>query len=217
LSKSKKLREIVDEVWLKILQHPFVLELYSGTLPISKFKYYAIQDYNYLVSMTKVLSIMSVKAPDLARTKLALELAYKTITVEMANYEELLSSLGLSIDEVVKIEPNPTNIAYMNFLLTTCYTHDYWRIMSALLPCFWTYREIALTHKEKLSKNNVEIYKKWASVYLSDEYAELVKIFITEVDSSPLTIEEMIPFFKLASRYEYIFWDAAYREEKWPV
>ncbi|MEM2697600.1 MAG: thiaminase II, partial [Nitrososphaerota archaeon] len=137
MSKSKKLREIVDEVWLKILQHPFVLELYSGTLPISKFKYYAIQDYNYLVSMTKVLSIMSVKAPDLARTKLALELAYKTITVEMANYEELLSSLGLSIDEVVKIEPNPTNIAYMNFLLTTCYTHDYWRIMSALLPCFW--------------------------------------------------------------------------------
>ncbi|MCL7403644.1 MAG: thiaminase II [Thaumarchaeota archaeon] len=217
MSKSSILREKASSIWEKILEHPFVVELYTGELPFSKFKYYVLQDYNYLVTMIKVLSIVSAKAPNIMQTKKALYLAYMTVTGEMENYEKLLSEMNLTIRDAVSTTPNPSNVAYMNFLLSTSYMMDYWATMAALLPCFWTYLEIAEKHKDKLESNPSTIYRRWASVYLSKEYKEIVDIFRNEVDSSSLTVDEMWPYFELASKYEYMFWSAAYSEEKWPI
>ncbi len=211
------LREKATRIWDKILDHPFVVELYSGKLPLSKFKYYILQDYNYLVTMVKVLSIVAAKAPNIIQSKKALHLAYMTVTGEMENYEELLREMNLTIDDAVSTIPNPTNVAYMNFLLSTSFLHDYWISMAALLPCFWTYLEIAEKHREKLESNQSTLYKKWASTYLSREYREVVEVFKDEVDSSTLTVEQIWPYFELASKYEYMFWSSAYSEERWLI
>ncbi|MCX8192699.1 MAG: thiaminase II [Nitrososphaeria archaeon] len=208
---------MVSRIWEKIITHPFVVELYTGTLPYSKFKYYILQDYNYLVNIVKVLSIVANRAPDVNRAKTALRLAYATIEGEMANYEKLLSEMNLSIKDAEKTTPNPTNIAYMNFLLSTGYSKDYWTTIATLLPCYWTYQEIAETHKDKLESNPSQLYKKWASVYLTEEYKEVVDIFKREVDSSHLSLQEIYPYFELASKYEYMFWSAAYGEEEWVI
>lgn len=217
MSCSENLRRKAEPIWSKILEHPFVVELYLGKLPLSKFEYYIIQDFNYLVTMVKVLSIVAAKAPDLDHAKIALELAYGTVTEEMANYVRLLSDLGLAIEDVLKTQPNPTNVAYMNFLIATAYSSDYWILMATLLPCFWSYEEIAETHKEKLEKNPVEMYRKWASVYLSEPYKKIVKDLRDVVDSSDVDLERLWPGFKLATKYEYMFWTAAYGEEAWPI
>mgnify|MGYP000201929477 CR=1 FL=1 len=217
MSRSSILREKASNIWEKILDHPFVVELYTGRLPFSKFKYYVLQDYNYLVTMTKVLSIVSAKAPNIMQTKRTLHLAYMTVTGEMENYERLLSEMNLTIKDAVSTTPNPSNIAYMNFLLSTSYMMDYWTTMTALLPCFWTYLEIAEKHKDKLESNPSMLYRRWASTYLTKEYKEIVNIFKDEVDSSSLSVDEMWPYFELASKYEYMFWSAAYGEETWPI
>jgi len=217
MSRSSILREKASNIWEKILDHPFVVELYTGRLPFSKFKYYVLQDYNYLVTMTKVLSIVSAKAPNIMQTKRTLHLAYMTVTGEMENYEKLLSEMNLTIKDAVSTTPNPSNIAYMNFLLSTSYMMDYWTTMTALLPCFWTYLEIAEKHKDKLESNPSMLYRRWASTYLTKEYKEIVNIFKDEVDSSSLSVDEMWPYFELASKYEYMFWSAAYGEETWPI
>lgn len=217
MSRSSILREKASNIWEKILDHPFVVELYTGRLPFSKFKYYVLQDYNYLVTMTKVLSIVSAKAPKIIQTKRTLHLAYMTVTGEMENYERLLSEMNLTIKDAVATTPNPSNIAYMNFLLSTSYMMDYWTTMTALLPCFWTYLEIAEKHKDKLESNPSILYRRWASTYLTKEYKEIVNIFKDEVDSSSLSVDEMWPYFELASKYEYMFWSAAYGEETWPI
>jgi thiaminase/transcriptional activator TenA len=93
------------ELWVKDLDHPFVVELYSGTLPLEKFKYYVLQDYNYLVTMVRVLSLLAAKAPTLELSRLTLELAYGTVTGEMENYERLLSALDMTIDDAIKAKP----------------------------------------------------------------------------------------------------------------
>lgn len=217
MSKSVFLREKASTIWDKILNHPFVVELYTGNLPFHKFKYYILQDYNYLVTMVKVLSIVAVKAPNIVQSKKALHLAYATVTGEMENYENLLKEMGLTIEDAESSTPNPTNIAYMNFLLSTSFLNDYWITMAALLPCFWTYLDIAEKHREKLERNQSSLYRKWASTYLSKEYKEVVEIFKNEVDSSSIAVDEMWPYFELASKYEYMFWSSAYGEEKWPI
>ncbi|MCS7107377.1 MAG: thiaminase II [Acidilobaceae archaeon] len=217
MSVTVQLRESIREVWEKDLEHPFVVELYDGRLPLEKFKYYLLQDYNYLVYMVKVLSVLASKAPSLELSRTALELAYGTVTGEMKNYESLLNSLGLTLEQAVRTRPNPTNVAYMNFLLSTALSEDFYAGLASVLPCFWSYREIAERHRERLKGNRVEIYKKWASVYLSEEYSALVSVLRRALDDSGQRAERLLPFFELGTKYEYLFWSASYNMEEWPI
>lgn len=44
------MRPDVAPVWHRFVNHPFVLAMGNGTLPLESFKGYLIQDYLYLVS-----------------------------------------------------------------------------------------------------------------------------------------------------------------------
>lgn len=217
MSTTAKLREEASNIWERIRAHPFVVELYSGTLPLEKFKYYLLQDFNYLVGFTKAFAAAVLKAPDLGGMKLALELAHGEVTGELANYEALLAELGLGLGDAASARPNPTNVAYMNFLTSTCLLGSFAQCLAALLPCFWTYLEIAEVHRERLERNNVAVYKKWASLYLSPEYRSLVDRLRIALDQSGASLGELEGPFTAASLYELMFWEAAYRREQWPA
>ncbi|MEM2157826.1 MAG: hypothetical protein QXO72_02265, partial [Sulfolobales archaeon] len=173
ISLTNELRRNADHIWRKIINHPFVTELYSGELPLEKFKYYITQDYTYLITIYRCFSLIASRA-DYRLARKALELAYMEATTEMANYEKILHSLGIKIEDVINTEPAPTNIAYMNFLTTTCALKSPIHGMIALLPCFWSYAEIAEEHKHRLDSNRSKLYVDWASTYLSEEYKRLI-------------------------------------------
>ena len=210
-----QLRGKANPIWRQIFEHPFVVELYTGTLPEEKFKFYALQDYRYLVGLVKALTVIASKAEfKLARE--VIKLAHAEVTTELESYERLLEKLGYTIEDAIKVEPMPTNIAYTNFMVATAYEGTAWEGLTALLPCFWSYMEIAEYHKEKLERNPVKLYVDWASVYLSKEYRDVVeelKELLSQAPPSP-RLEEI---FIMGSRYEYMFWDAAYRMERWPI
>ena len=221
MGMSQELFKKALPIWDRIVEHPFVVELYEGTLPLEKFRYYAVQDYNYLVTMMRVFSILASKStPNLARE--ALEIAHADATTEMRNYEELLGKLGLSLEEVVATPPAPTNVSYMSYMLSTCSLGGPAECLAVVLPCFWSYEYIAERHKEKLSSNPSELYREWARVYLETEYKAVVERLRRALDEvtaglggERLRVLEEI--FMTASRYEYMFWDMAYRMEEWPV
>lgn len=217
MSVSEGLKSRFYDLWVKDLDHPFVVELYSGSLPLEKFKYYVLQDYNYLVTMVRVLSLLAAKAPTLELSRLALELAYGTVTGEMENYRRLLSSLGLTLDDAIKAKPNPTNVAYMNFLLVTAYHEGFYEGLASIIPCFWTYEEIAERHKWRLEDNKVELYRSWASVYLGDDYKKLVRSLREALDKSGRSVDSLSYYFEQALKYEILFWEASYKMEGWLV
>ncbi|MCD6235567.1 MAG: thiaminase II [Thaumarchaeota archaeon] len=215
---TELLRRSADHVWSAIFEHPFVVELYSGSLPLEKFRYYVAQDYNYLVTVSKCFSLIASKA-EYAVARRMLELAHLEATTEMENYEKLLGELGMKLEAVVKIEPSPTNTAYMNFLLATCALGSPVEGVTSLLPCFWSYAEIASKHADKLANNRNEIYRNWAKIYGEKEYLNLVNELKALVDemASEGSYKKLGEIFMTASRYEYMFWDAAYKLEKWPL
>ncbi len=215
---SERLRRDAEPVWERIVNHPFVVELYEGRLPLEKFVYYVKQDYNYLVTMMRVFSILASKA-DYETARTALEIAYGDATVEMENYLRLLDRLGIGLGEVLREEPAPTNTGYMSFLVSTCSLGSPLDCLVAVLPCFWTYQVIAETHRDRLRENPVQLYRDWASVYLSPEYRGLVERLRSTVDRlwKGQGYEDLKRIFITASRYEYMFWDMAYRLEEWPV
>lgn len=207
---SETLRRWADPTWEQILRHPFVVEVYRGDLPLEKFRYYLLQDYNYLVNFAKALSLAAAKAPTVQLMKEALALAYGTVTGEMANYEALLKEVGLTLKDAERAEPNFVNVSYMSYLLSVCSQEGFYQCMAATLPCFWSYAEIAERHRDALQRNPVSVYRKWASVYLSDDYLGLVRRLREVLDSSGLSAEALWPYFRQASVYELQFWQAAY-------
>ena len=205
-------------LWERISMHPFVTQLYEGTLPLDKFKYYALQDYNYLVTMMRVFSILASKSdPDTARV--ALEVAHADATLEMENYEKLLRKLGSSVEEARRTPPAPTNVSYMSYMVATCSLGGPAECLAVVLPCFWSYEYIAERHQGKLSNNPVEIYREWARVYLGEDYKKLVASLrgLLDKHAAHAPRDRLEEIFLTASRYEYMFWDMAHRGERWPL
>lgn len=215
---SEALRREAEPVWARIMKHPFVLEAYSGSLPLEKFKFYLIQDYNYILTLARVFSIVASKASLDVAAK-ALEIARADATVELENYKRLLSRLGLTLNDALEAEPSPTNVGYMSFMVSTASLGTPLDGLVAVLPCFWSYLEVARRHEDKLGGNPVEVYVEWARAYLSREYEELVEELKDLVDGlyEGVGYERLKRIFLTASRYEWMFWDMAYRMEGWPV
>ncbi len=215
------LRDGSDDIWRKIINHAFVIELFNGSLPIEKFKFYVVQDYNYLITLTRCQALIASKLESPNAMRRVLELALADVTTELENYNKLINALGLSIDEVARARPSPTNTAYMNFLLTTCSLGGPYEGLVAILPCYWTYLEIARHHADKLSGNPVKAYRDWASVYLTPEYAGIVEGLRAIIDEASdylmRDFNKLLGIFRMASTYEYLFWDMAYRQEQWVI
>jgi len=212
---SENLRKDADYIWRKIFNHPFVLELYTGTLPLEKFKFYVLQDYNYLTADMKIFSILSSKAESVEGMKEMLEMAHLEATTEYRSYEELLKKLNYTIEEAEVVEPAPTNISYTSFLLSTVLLKTFWEGLAACLPCFWSYAEIAEFHREKLDKNENGLYREWASVYSTRGYIELVNRMKDLLNNASVEYEKLKEVFIISSKYEYMYWDMAYNMEKW--
>ena len=80
---SKKTWNETEDIYIKIINHPFNVEIANGTLPINKFTYYLEQDSLYLNDYYRCLSIISAKLS----TQLALEFLKQAITcIELENY-----------------------------------------------------------------------------------------------------------------------------------
>ncbi len=216
---SERLRKDADHIWKRIFEHPFVVELYSGALPIDKFKFYILQDYNYLISAIKNFNIICSRAESVDAIKELVEIIHLEAVSEFEGYETFLGKLGYTIKDAVNVEPSFVNISYVSFLLSTSSLKSFGESLASVLPCFWSYADIAEYHKDTLKKNENGLYVEWASVYLAESYIDLVNKFKMLVDNvgDETPYEKLRDTFMTASRYEYMYWDAMYNMHSWPV
>lgn len=210
---SGSLRRDSDPIWKKILNHPFVVELYSGTLPSEKFRFYVLQDYNYLVADMRNFGMLASKAPSVSETKEMLEIAHLEATTELSGYESLLKKLGYNIEDAVRVEPALITTAYTSFLLATSSLKTFWEALAATVPCFWTYAEIYDHNEDRLKENNNELYVEWASVYSTRSYRELVNKMIALLNKADVEYEKLKKLFVTSSRYEQMYWETMYSEQ----
>ncbi len=219
MNVTERLRKDADDIWKEIKEHPFVTELYSGDLPLDKFEFYILQDYYYLVRAIRNFSIISSKARSVDNMRDVTEILHLEAQSEFEGYEKFLDRLGYSLEDAVQVEPIPVNVSYSSFLISTSSLNSFEVAMTSVLPCFWSYVEIAEHHTDKLEGNDKQIYKDWAKVYGTESYLELVEKMKGIVDEvgKEYPYDELKDVFITASRYEYMFWDAVYNNEGWPV
>jgi thiaminase/transcriptional activator TenA len=221
MSFSDDLHATHDRIVGAIVGHPMVAGLGDGTLDESPFRYWVRQDYVYLVEYGRVFALGAAKAPSLSAMGTFAELLETTINVEMDLHRSYAAEFGIREAELEATDPSPTTRAYTDFLVRTAALGTWGDLVAALLPCMWGFNETA----ERLAAEGVpdhEQYAAWVETYTSAEFAELAtwcRDLLVEVacDASAAEKERYLSLFETSARYEYLFWDAAWREETWPV
>jgi thiaminase/transcriptional activator TenA len=219
---SQELRSEVKAIWERIFTHPFLVELSEGKLPISKFRFYIKQDHTYVREYNRFLGLAIAKASTLELMKWLMNLMVFGFTMELEMQKRLIRKIGLTQTEVSSTELAPTATAYISYLIQVASVGSIGEIVAAMAPCTLTFVEIGRRMVKSKGLDKEPVYKEWCSFYASPEAEEAERQFIELLDTlaEKATQEErnrMKRHFVTASRYEYMFWDMAYRRESWPI
>jgi thiaminase/transcriptional activator TenA len=203
-------------VYEQILVHPFNIELKEGTLPVEKFKFYIYQDSLYLADFARALAVAGTRAGNSSELLDFLQFAQNAILVERA----LHLSYFKEYDIAHAGEKSPGCFAYTNYLMSVSAFEAYEVAVAALLPCFWIYKQLGdHIYANQVSPN---AYQNWINAYSGEDFAHAVTKIVALCDqladsASEKVRKQMIEAYMTASRLEYVFWDSAYRLEKWVV
>ncbi len=210
----------IENIYSEILAHPFLRGLTDGTLTEESFHFYVLQDAVYLREYARALSLTGVRSPDESALVMFNEHSAGAITVERSLHEGFLKDLGVTQDEADQTVASPTTLAYTSYLLKTAALGDYPEVLGAVLPCYWIYWEVGKALLEHGSPNHM--YQKWIDTYGGEEFGTLVEAVLDLTDRvceglNPSQKARVREAFVTTSRYEWMFWDAAWRLEEWPV
>jgi thiaminase/transcriptional activator TenA len=221
MSFTDELRGVAEPIWDATLEHPMVEGLGDGTLEVAPFRRWVRQDYVFLVAYNRVFAHGAASAPDLDRMTRFAELLSATLNEEMALHRAYAAEFDISEAELEATDPNPTTRGYTDFLVRTAATGSFGDIAAVLLPCMWGFNVTG----ERLAATGLpeeERYAEWIETYAGAEFTELTdwcKGVMNEVaaGASEADRERYRDLFRTSARYEYRFWDAAWRDEGWDV
>jgi thiaminase/transcriptional activator TenA len=207
------------DVYEQILRHPFLEGLQSGSLDRKAFAFYMMQDAQYLAEFARALSVTASKSPREDWAAVLNRHAADSLNEERRLHESVFRDYGISHDQVVRAEPAPEAFAYMSFLVATAYSRPFSEALSALLPCYWIYAEVGKELKKSGSKDPV--YRRWIENYSSEGYDKTVQDVLAITDevarsASPAELQHMRENFRRSCRYEWMFWDSAFHQRRWP-
>jgi thiaminase (transcriptional activator TenA) len=219
-SFSAQLWESIADIYGAILAHPFITGLTDGTLPAESFAFYVDQDALYLQGYARALAAVGSRAPTSAAVQMFARHAADALAAELELHATLLAELAITTEDVKRARPAPTNLAYTSYLLATAHTGSYAEGVGAVLPCYWIYWEVG---RELLRLGSPDPrYQRWISAYAAPEYGAVVESVIAEADRIAPTVSDaerelMRRHFVTTSRYEWMFWQAGFTRESWPV
>jgi thiaminase/transcriptional activator TenA len=217
---TASLWDAIDPIYAAILEHPFLVGLADGTLPQESFAYYLAQDAHYLRDYARALAIVGAKAPTHQIAGMFGQHAADTVQVELALHATLLPELGINPDELHAVAVSPTTTAYTSYLLATAYGGSFAAALAAVLPCYWIYQRVG---DALLSNGSPEPrYQRWIETYGGEAFAATVDDVLTVANETGPTLgtedrHRASAHFVATARYEWMFWDAAWRRESWPV
>lgn len=220
---SDRLYRNVNEIWEKTHQHPFVIGMGTGELPVESFIRYMKQDYVFLIDYSKLFALGAVKATDIETMAAFAKLLDETLHGEMELHRQYADRFGITNQQLEDTKPMPNNLAYTRYMLNVAQNGSLEELISALLPCMWSYWEISkmLADTYPIAIDH-PLYGDWLKMYSSSEFGALATWLIDLLDKlaegkpeRELAILE--EHFLTTSRFEYMFWDMVYQGGEWPV
>ena len=217
---SGRLWAEIESTYAAILEHPFMAGLTSGTLEPEVFFYFISQDAHYVREFVKAVTLLGAKAPTAEAGAFLTRHAARGLASESDLHEALVADLGGDPSALALVQASPTTQGYTSFVLSRVHGGDFAEGLCSVLPCFWIYAEVGRHLQEHGSPNPV--YQRWIDAYAGPDYGAEVAAALEladQVGSELVGSREARARanFATASRYEWMFWDAAWRREAWPI
>lgn len=216
-----------DELWRSIaptydaiLAHPFLTGLADGTLHPDAFAFYLGQDALYLGHYARALATLGGRASIAGEVAMFARHAAGAIDVERHLHETLLPQLGVDPAALATTEMAPVTLAYTSYLLATVHGGSYAEGVAAVLPCYWIYWEVG-KHLVRQGSPDPR-YQQWIDTYGGAEFGVVVQEVLDVTDRLGARLEpaeraRAAGHFRATSRYEWMFWNMGYRQERWPA
>jgi thiaminase/transcriptional activator TenA len=220
-----------DELWPRIegtygaiLDHPFLAGLTDASLPEAVFRHYVLQDAHYLRDYARALAITGAKATDDDSVVQFCSDAAGAIIVERSLHAGFIGAFGLTAAEAAEVAVQPTTLAYTSYLLRVAHQGSFAEAVAVVLPCYWIYARVgeALLARSVAKSSPNPLYARWIETYGGEEFQQTVERVLGVVDrlGADLSLVERDRFVEhvvVTSKYEWMFWDAAWRQESWPA
>ncbi|MGI8651120.1 MAG: thiaminase II [Rubrobacter sp.] len=210
----------IEGIFEKVIAHPFITGLTDGTLPKEKFRHYVVQDALYLRDYARALALVGVRSGEEDTLLMFNTHSTGAITVERSLHEGFLSGLGLKQGDVDRTPMSPTTLAYTSYMMRAAATGGYHEGLCAVLPCYWIYTEVGNALAGASSPD--PMYARWIETYGGEDFNALVRAVLDTADRACRDLDGQQKAaakqaFVTTSRYEWMFWDAGWRRESWPV
>jgi thiaminase/transcriptional activator TenA len=178
---SMQLRRSSDRIWRAIEEHAFLRELHAGTLSMSRFTYFILQDYVYLLDFAQVLCQGGAKSPDLETLELFARHAVGAVEVERSFHASFGKTLGLTRKQLDAVSKGPITQAYIGHLQSVARSGSLGELVAAVLPCYWIYGEVG-RRLYKGRPRKPKIYCEWIETYAGEAFWKPVREQIQLID-----------------------------------
>jgi thiaminase (transcriptional activator TenA) len=218
---TERLRQKAAGIWEAQQQHPFVRGIGDGTLSLERFKFWVQQDYVFLIEYARLLALAAARSPDLETMTRFARLLKETVETEMNLHRAYAAEFGISHEQLDREPTAPTTRGYTDFLLRVAATGDFAELVAALLPCMWAFSEIGRRLAMQPAPSDKR-YARWIAMYSSGEFADLAQWCRQLLDNLAAGLPErelqkLEAAFLTSSRYEWQFWEMAWKMERWPI
>jgi thiaminase (transcriptional activator TenA) len=211
---TSMLRERGADAWAAAVEHPMVKGIADGSLSHETFRRYFIQNVLYLEEYARAIGIIVGKAPDRDSFTTLTRFLARIVETEIPSNLAFLERLGGDPDTVAgRGVMLPVTYAYTRHLLSTCALGDCADGLTAVLPCQWSYGELARPLTSDPPGD--PIFADWIGLFGNDEYDVLVARTNALLDRLVEPTDEgrvsaLSRIFERSTWYEAAFWDMAY-------
>jgi thiaminase (transcriptional activator TenA) len=213
---ARTLHTLGADAWDHAVRHPMVLKIADGSLPHETFRRYFIQNVLYLEAYARAIGTIVGKAPDREGITVLTRFLSQIVEKEIPANLSFLTRLGGDADTAAgRGRMLSVTYGYTRHLLSVCALGDCADGLTAVLPCQWSYGELA----RPLTANPPDdpIYADWIAMFGNDEYDGLVEQTMQLLDrlvdpGDQRRIADLSEIFDRSTKYEALFWDMAYGE-----
>ena len=218
MSFSLRLRNRHQDLWQRMVNHPFVVEMGEGTLPVEKFRAYFVQDYVFVNDLVSMVAMGIARAPDLETAGWLNRFLAGVLDPESDLFLRAFKELGVPEAEYSSAGASPTTQAFGDFLVRIGFEGSFDDIATVLYVTEATYLDWGTRLIGQGKKPANPIYREWIDIHGPAVLGELVSWLEQRLDATASGggRQRLEGLFVTALRYEYRFWEAAYHGEGWP-
>ncbi|MFS2225055.1 TenA family protein [Pantoea sp. B65] len=207
-----QLRRQAGADWHAFIDHAFVRQLGSGTLPQSAFRRYLTQDYLFLIHFARAYALLVYKMRTLPEIRAAAA-SLGAIVAELPLHVGYCASWGLTEAQMASEPEAMETINYTRYVLDIGHAGDALDLLAALLPCVAGYAEIGLRLRNQpttvIAGNP---YAAWINNYGDAHYLHGVQAALDllervgEQRGASSRFNALSEIFTTAARLEAAFW-----------